>query len=296
MGMAVAVALPHRDDAHLGQDGVQKDVAGAGLAAVVAHLQHVHIQRRARGHQVVLGVLLHVPGQQKAGLAVVDAQHQGGVVGVVILGHRAQQPDGGAAQLPGGTHGGHLQRQALLLGIVDKVLKALGVGAGDGRIGVPRRERGHHRRQAAHMVLVGVAAKDVFQPGDALALQVGDHQAAVLHVAAVIQHTLPVAGDEDAEGLPHVDKVHRKAAAVGRLDRLGRTCGGRLGQRAQRILAGGQPQSQGGGQGQSGDAAEQRRGQRTFLVAAVFFHLFLFPFFLLLGLVRGAKRAPGWTV
>ena len=218
----------------------------------------------------------------------------------LIGGHRHPAAGhGGAAQLPDGTHGGHFQRQALLLGILDVILEALGVRRGDGGIGVPRREGGHHRRQAPHMVLVGVAAKDVLQPGDPLILQVGDHQTAVLHVAAVVQHALAVAGDQDAQRLAHVDEIHRKAAAVGRLCGLDGAGGGLPGQGAGQVLAGGQPQGQQGRQGQGGGAAQQRAGQDGFVMAAVFLHWFLLPFFLLFlwfGLVRGAKRAPGWTV
>ena len=144
------------------------------------------------------------------------------------------------------------------------------------------------------VVLVGVAAKDVLQPGDAFILQVGDDQTAVLDVAAVVEHTLPVAGHQDAQGLSHVDEVDRKSAALGGLNGLRGAGGGllRLLQGSQQVLTAGQAENQRGGQRQRSDPAQQR-GQGC--MVAVFLHLLLFPFFLF-GLVRGAKRAPGWTV
>ena len=76
------------------------------------------------------------------------------------------------------------------------------------------------------MVLVGVGAEDVFQLLDALTLQVGDDQTAVVHIAAVIEHELSVALHQDAEGLSHIDEVHLEGGvlSVGR-DGLG---GGRV--------------------------------------------------------------------
>ena len=193
---------------------------------MVPHLQDVHLEVRAAGHKVALGVGFHIACQQKAGRAVVDAQDDGGVVGFLILGHRAKHGHGGAAQRPLGAHCGHLDLEVLLLGVLDKILEALGGGLSHRAVDVVGREVGQRSGQTSHMVLVGVGAEDVFQLLDPLTLQVGDDQTAVVHIAAVIEHELSVALHQDTEGLPHIDEVHLEGGvlSVGR-DGLG---GGRV--------------------------------------------------------------------
>ena len=86
-----------------------------------------------------------------------------------------------------------------------------------------RREVGQRGGQTAHMVFVGVGAEDVFQLLHTLALQVGDDETAVVHIAAVVEHVLPVALHQHAEGLAHVNEVHLK----GCFHRVRRGCGRR---------------------------------------------------------------------
>ena len=69
------------------------------------YLQHIGFQVGTAVYKVSLGGIFHVAGQQKAGDAVVDAQHQRGVVGLAVLRYRAQQGNGGAAQRPLGACG-----------------------------------------------------------------------------------------------------------------------------------------------------------------------------------------------
>ena len=89
MGVAVLVACAAGDDAHFRQNSVQKQVSGAGAGAVVPYLQHIGFQVGTAVHKVGLGGIFHVAGQQETGVAVVDAQHQRGVVGLAVPGHRA---------------------------------------------------------------------------------------------------------------------------------------------------------------------------------------------------------------
>ena len=166
------------------------------------------LEVRAAVHKVGLRSLFHVAGQQKAGVAVVDAQHQRGVVGLAVPGHRAQQGNGGAAQRPDGAHGGHFQLQALLLGVFDKIVEAFGAALGYGAVSVPRRELCHYGGKPAYMVLVGVGAEHILQLLHPLLLQVGDHQTAVIHVAAVVEHELSVAFHQHTQRLTHIDEMH----------------------------------------------------------------------------------------
>ena len=76
VGVAVLVARATGDDAHFRQHCVQKQVAGAGTGAVVPYLQNISLQVGTAVYKVSLGGIFHVAGQQKAGVAVVDAQHQ----------------------------------------------------------------------------------------------------------------------------------------------------------------------------------------------------------------------------
>ena len=76
------------------------------------------------------------------------------------------------------------------------------------------REIGQRSGQTAHMVFVGVGAEDILQLLDPLALQVGDHQTAVVHIAAVIEHELSVALHQHAQRLPHVDEVHLEGGVL----------------------------------------------------------------------------------
>ena len=208
MRVAVFVVHPAGDDAHLRQDRVQEGIAGGGAGTVVAHLQHIGFQIGTAGHKVALCGLFHVTGKQKAGGTVVDAQHDGGIVGVAVLRHGAQHGHASTAQGPGGAHGGHFHLQALLLGVLDKIPEALGGGLRHRAVYMIGREVGQRSRQAAYMVLVGVGAEYILQLFHPLLLQVGHHQAAVVHVAAVVQHELAVTFHQHAQRLPHVDEVH----------------------------------------------------------------------------------------
>ena len=75
--------------------------------------------------------------------------------------HRAQHGHGSAAQRPHGAHGRHLYLQALLLGVLDKILKALGGGIGHRAVHMVRREVGQRRSQTAHMIFMGMGAEQI---------------------------------------------------------------------------------------------------------------------------------------
>ena len=210
VGMAVLVARATVDDAHFRQNCVLKEGAGAGAGAVVPYLQYIGFQVGTAVHKVGLGGLFHVTGQQKAGAAVVDAQHQRGVVGLAVLRYRAQQGNGGAAQRPDGAHGGRFQLQALLLRILDKIVEAFGAALGHRAVSVPRRELCHYGGKPAYMVLVSVGAEHILQMLNPLLLQVGDHQTAVVYVAAVVEHELSVTLHQYAQRLPYINEVHLK--------------------------------------------------------------------------------------
>ena len=68
--------------------------------------------------------------------------------------------------------------------------------------------------QAAHMVLVGVGADHIVQLVDALLVQIGHHQAAVGHVAAVDEHGILSAHQQGGVGLSHIDEVYGQGGAV----------------------------------------------------------------------------------
>ena len=172
------------------------------------HLQHIRLEVGAAVDKVAFRSLFHVTGQQKAGGAVVDAQHDGGVIGVVILRHRADHGHGCTAQRPHRAHSRHFHLQTLLLGVLDEILEALGGSFGHRGVHMVRREVGQRCRQTAHMVLVSMGAEHIFQLFHALALQIGHHKAAVVHIAAVVQHELPVAFHQHAQRLPHIDEMH----------------------------------------------------------------------------------------
>ncbi len=131
----------------------------------------------------------------------------------LYLRYRAQQGDGGAAQRPDRAHGGHFQLQALLLGVLDKIVEAFGAALGHRAVSVPRRELCHYGGKPAHMVLVGVGAEHILQLLHPLLLQVGYHQTAVVHVAAIVEHELSVTLYQYAQRLPYVNEVHLKGLA-----------------------------------------------------------------------------------
>ena len=76
------------------------------------------------------------------------------------------------------------------------------------------REIGQRSGQTAHMVFVSMGAEDILQLLDPLTLQVGDHQTAVVHIAAVVEHELSVALHQHAQRLPHVDEVHLEGGVL----------------------------------------------------------------------------------
>ena len=75
---------------------------------MVAHLQHIHLEVGPAVDEVPFGVGFHITREQKAGGTVINAEDNGGIVGVTVLRHRAQLGDGCPAQLPGRAHSGHL--------------------------------------------------------------------------------------------------------------------------------------------------------------------------------------------
>ena len=76
------------------------------------------------------------------------------------------------------------------------------------------REIGQRSGQTAYMVFVSMGAEDILQLLDTLALQVGDYQTAVVHIAAVIEHELSVALHQHAQRLPYVDEVHLEGGVL----------------------------------------------------------------------------------
>jgi len=222
---------------------------------VVPYLQNIGFQVGTAVHKVGLGGLFHVAGQQKAGVAVVDAQHQRGIVGVAVLRYRAKQGDGGAAQRPDGAHGGHFQLQTLLLGVLDKIVEAFGAALGHRAVSVSRRELCHYGGKPAHMILVGVRAEHILQLLHPLLLQVGYHQTAVVHVAAIVEHELSVTLYQHAQRLPYINEVHLKGLACpgGGFDDMAAVAG--------QAVTGGKPQRQHSGQRQRSQPQEQAAGE-----------------------------------
>ena len=103
--------------------------------------------------------------------------------------------------------------QALLLGVFDKIIEAFGAAFGHRAVSVPRRELCHYGGKPAHMILVGVRAEHILQLLHPLLLQVGDHQTAVVHIAAVVEHELSVTLYQYAQRLPYINEVHLKGLA-----------------------------------------------------------------------------------
>ena len=221
---------------------------------MMPHLEHVHIQGCAAIYQVPLCFRFHIAGEQVAGLAIVDAQHQGGVVGVLIGAHRPQQLHRGTAQRPGSTHSGDLHLPPLLLRILYKVLEADGGGIGHRAVHMIGGKSRQHSRQAAHMVLVGVGAEHIIQLLDSQVLQVGDHQFPIRHIAAIVQQVVAFTFYQNAQRLPHINKVCGQSLALGHRGRRSR-----FGRGGRRRGTGTDPQRQRSGQGQSCQAAGQRR-------------------------------------
>ena len=201
---------------------------------MVAHLEHRTGHIAAVGEQVGLRVPLHVAGEEKRGLSKVHPQHDGGVVGIVIIPPGPQNRHHSAAQGKGLVGGGCGGREALGFGVPDKIPEGLGIVFADGGKHLRRGAGVQRAGQAAHMILVGVGTHHIIQRVHALVLQIGDHPAAVLRIAAVDEHCLPPAQQQRGIGLPHVDEVDRQFPVR---DRRG---GGRAG----RIGAGGQEQGQ----------------------------------------------------
>ena len=87
---------------------------------MVARLEHRGGQVRFPFHQVVFRVLLHVPGEQKAGRAIGDFQYNGGVVGLIIRLDRTQNLHLGSPQGEGVPRLRNLDA-AVRLGVIGEV-------------------------------------------------------------------------------------------------------------------------------------------------------------------------------
>ena len=68
VGMAVGIVRAYGDDAVGGHHRVQEAVAGGGVGAVVAHLQHIRLPIHTAApivQHVVFRLGLHIPGKQE---------------------------------------------------------------------------------------------------------------------------------------------------------------------------------------------------------------------------------------
>ena len=127
MGVAIAVAGTSADHTIGGTDGTDEIYTAGGIAAVVAHLQHIAAQICTGDQKIRFSILFHITGEKETHVAVLDHHHDGGVVDIGVLFDRADDGDG---QLLVGiciAHRGDGQRKTL---------------AGDGR----------------HIIAVGVGA------------------------------------------------------------------------------------------------------------------------------------------
>ena len=117
------------------------------------------------------------------------------------------------------------------------------------------REIGQRSGQAAHMILVGVGAEHILQLLHAEILQVRDDIAAIVHVAAVVEHILAVTFHQHAQGLPHIQEVHLKVGGLAVSGRLGSADRrGAAARHHRRGITGGKAKGQRRRQGQSGNA------------------------------------------
>ena len=161
VGVTVGVALAHGDHGVVGAYLVEKAVARGGVGAVMPHLQHVRFPRHPAApvvQHVVFRAGLHVPGEQERGVAVLHPQNDGGVIGVGVGLHGAEDCDGGFSQRPAVAGGGNGDLQPLLVGVIDEIVEHLGsIGSCGGIHGVGGIHR-QNRGQTAHMVFVGVGA------------------------------------------------------------------------------------------------------------------------------------------
>ncbi len=170
-------------------------------------LQHVGLHICAGVHQVGLRVLLHVAGEEEARPAVVDAQDQTAVIGVGIRLHRPDDLDARAAERPAVAGLRHLDGVPLLVGVFDDVGEDLRRVFRDARIDVLRRVFGQHGGKAPAVVLVRMRVDHIGQLRHVQPVQTGDEKLPLLDRAAVDEHGLVPAGEQDAVALADVEKA-----------------------------------------------------------------------------------------
>ena len=186
-------------------------------------LQHVGPHICARVHQVGLRVLLHVAGEEEARPAVVDAQDQTAVIGVGIRLHRPDDLDARAAERPAVACLRHLDGVPLLVGVFDDVGEDLRRVFRDARIDVLRRVFGQHGGKAPAVVLIRMCVDHIGQLRHVQPVQTGDEELPLLDRAAVDEHGLVPAGEQDAVALADVEEADGERLIRRRLLR----CGGR---------------------------------------------------------------------
>ena len=114
------------------------------------------------------------------------------------------------------------------------------------------------------MVFVGVGAEYILQLLHSLLLQVGYHQTAVVHIAAIVEHELSVTLYQHAQRLPYVNEVHLKGLACP---------GGGLDDVSAVAVTGGKPQRQHSGQRQRSQPQEQAAGEQGYFFFFPVFHV-----------------------
>ena len=157
--MAVGVVRADGDDGVVRHDLAQEDIARRSGAAVVPDLEDRCVQPRAGLDQLILRCDAHVPGEEEARLAIVDAQNDGVFVVVFIVAQRAEHGDLRLAEREGVSGGRNFDVAALFVRVFHEVGKRLRAIFRGARPDMPRRELRQHAREAADVVLVAVCLR-----------------------------------------------------------------------------------------------------------------------------------------
>ena len=208
--MSVIISSPHTDDSPGGLRAGEEQAAGGIGGAMMAGTDNIAVEVQTAAAHIFLALCFCITGQQKAVIAVYNADCNGIVVGIRVRPNRA---DYGKIRIPKLIITSGCRVADGVTGISHRILKGC---IRFGSVHIIRAEycidlRGvQHTDQSAQIVCVIVRGNQVVEFCDSLTLQIGNNERRVTAVTAVIEECMITGANKNRQSLPDIEVMDFK--------------------------------------------------------------------------------------